>query len=73
MFLQLPVLARLGERDRDALAPGAPRAADAVHVDLGRGRHVVVHDVREVLDVEAARRDVRRDDELERARRGASS
>ncbi len=62
------MLARLGERDRDALAAGPPRPADAVDVDLGRGRHVVVHDVREVRDVEPPRRDVRRDDELERAR-----
>ena len=35
---QQPVLARLDERDRDALAPGAPRPADAVDVDVGRRR-----------------------------------
>ena len=32
MFFSMPVLARLGERDRDALAPRAPRAADPVDV-----------------------------------------
>ena len=55
---QHPVLARLGERDRGAFAAGAAGAADAVHVGLGRRRHVVVEDVRELLDVEAARGDV---------------
>ena len=48
------LLARLGERDGDALAAGAPGAADAVHVRLGRGRHVVVDDVRHIIDVEPA-------------------
>ena len=46
---QQAMLARLGERDRDALAPGAARAADAVDVRLGGDGHVVVHDVRDVL------------------------
>ena len=44
--------------------PRATRASDAMHVGLGRGGHVVVHDVRDVLDVEAARGDVGRDEEL---------
>ena len=64
---QQPMLARLGERDRDAFAAGATRAADAMHVRVGRRRHVEVHDVRHVLDVETARRDVRRDEQLRRA------
>jgi predicted Zn-dependent protease len=48
------VLARLGQRDGHALAAGAADAADAVHVGLGRRRHVVVDDVGELVDVEAA-------------------
>ena len=58
------MLARLGERDRGASAAGASGAADAVHVGVGRGRHVVVDDVRQPLDVEPARGDVGRDEEI---------
>jgi len=56
--LQHAVLARLGQRDRHALAAGAAHPPGPVHVGLGRGRHVVVDDVREQLDVEAAGGDV---------------
>ena len=66
---QQAMLARLGERDRGAAAAGAARAADAVHVGLGRGRHVVVDDVRQPLDVEAARGDVGGDEQIGLARR----
>ena len=59
-----PLLARLGERDRDALAAGPADAADAVHVGLGRRRHVVVDDVRELVDVEPAGGDVGGDEQL---------
>ena len=62
--LSMPVLARLGQRDRDALAPGAADAADAVHVRLGRRRHVVVDDVGELVDVEAAGGDVGGDEQV---------
>ena len=61
---QHAVLARLGERDRDALASRAPRPADAVDVGVGRRGDVEVDDVREVLDVEPARGDVGRDEEV---------
>ena len=62
---QETLLARFDERDRDALAPGATRPADAVDVRLGVRRDVVVDDVRDVLDVEPARRDVGRDEDVE--------
>ena len=62
--LEQPVLARLGERDRDALAAGPADPADAVHVGLRRRRHVVVDDVGEVVDVEAARGDVGGDEQV---------
>ena len=52
--LEHAVLAGLGQRDRHALAARAADAADAVHVGLGRRRHVVVDDVGQVVDVEAA-------------------
>ena len=45
-------------------AADAARAADAVHVDVGRGRDVEVDDVGDRRDVEAARRDVGRDEDL---------
>src|SRR6185312_15062717 len=56
----------LGADERERLARGArpARAADAVDVILGDVRQVEVHDVREVLDVEAARRDVGGDEHL---------
>ena len=69
--LEHPVLARLGERDRDALAAGAADPADAVHVGLRRRRDVVVDDVGELLDVQAARRDVGGDQQVRRAPRAA--
>ena len=67
MLRQEPVLARLDERDRDALAPGPARPADAMDVRLGVRRDVVVHDVRDVIDVETAGGDVGRDEDVEGA------
>ena len=52
------LLAGLGERDRHALASGPPDAADPVDVAVGRRRDVVVDDVGERVDVEAAGSDV---------------
>src|SRR5687768_7365546 len=46
------------EGDGAAVPAGAARAADAVHVFLDVLRDVVVHDVRDLGDVEAARGDV---------------
>merc|ERR1719198_772288 len=48
----------------DALAAGATRAADAVRVALDVLRHVVVDDVLDALDVDAAPRDVGRHQNL---------
>src|SRR5262245_52810822 len=61
---QRPVL--VGHQ-RHCLARGARAAgaADAVHVILGNMRQVVVHHVRQLLDVEAARGDVGRDQHLQ--------
>ena len=50
-----------------ALAPGAPGPPDPVDVRVRVGRDVVVDDVRDVLDVEAARGDVGRDQHVQRA------
>ena len=63
-----PALARSDEADRVAGASGAPGAADAVHVRLGVGRDVEVDHVRDALDVEAARGDIRGDEDVELAR-----
>ena len=52
--LDQPVLARLGQGDGGALAAGPADAPDAVHVRLRRAGHVVVHHVRELVDVETA-------------------
>ena len=47
--------------------PGPAGAADAVDIVFGVDRHVVVEDVADVGDVEAARRDVGGDQELQLA------
>ena len=52
---------RVAERDRDAVGAGARGAADAVHVALRDVRQVVVDDVADAVDVDAARGDVGRD------------
>ncbi|MCO5561402.1 hypothetical protein L7F22_015023 [Adiantum nelumboides] len=53
------------QRDRDALAPGAAGAADPVHVGLGVLGALVVDDVRDAGDVDAAGRDVGRDQHVD--------
>ena len=65
--LQQVALARGDERDRVAAAAGPAGAADAVHVGLGVGRDVVVDDVADPVDVEAAGRDVGGDQDVELA------
>ena len=52
------------ERDADAAAAGAAGAADAVRVDVRLLGRVEVDHVRDVVDVEAARGDVGRDERL---------
>ena len=64
--LQHPVLARLGQRDGDALPPGAADPADPVHVELRRRRDVVVDDVGQLLDVQTAGGDVGGDEQVRR-------
>ena len=54
-------------RDADAGAAGAARAADAVHVALAVLRRVEVDDVRDAVDVDAARGDVGGDERVDAA------
>src|SRR5215210_3132567 len=56
------------EGDRRALLAGAPRAADPVDVRIGVLGDIEREDVWQVGDVEAAARDVGRDEELDLAR-----
>ena len=60
---EIGFLVRRDEGERVARQLGAGRAADAVDVVLGDVRDVEVDDVRERLDVDAARRDVGRDED----------
>src|SRR3954467_12527527 len=53
-----PALFAVTEAECDAGCAGTGRAADAVHVSLGLHRELVVHDVADVIDVDAAGRDV---------------
>src|SRR6185436_15479581 len=55
------------ERDRHAGLAGAARAADAVSERLSVLRKVEVHDVADVLDVQAARGQIRRHEDLDLA------
>src|SRR5262245_54781062 len=57
---QVGALLGVAERDRDAAGAGARGAADAVHVAFGNVRQVVVDDVADAVDVDAARGDVGR-------------
>jgi hypothetical protein len=51
-------LARGDEQDRLALAPGAPGAADAVHIGFGVVGNVVIQHVADAFHVQAARGDI---------------
>ncbi len=57
---QIGPLLAVAERDRHALRAGARSAADAVHVALRNVRKVVVDDMADAIDIDAARRDVGR-------------
>jgi hypothetical protein len=61
------MLARLDERDRGAFATRSTRPADPVDVGIRIRRHVEVHDVGDVVDIEAASGDIGRDEDIERA------
>src|SRR5690606_4355966 len=56
---QHAVLARLGERDGNALTSRTASSANAVHVRLRRRRNVIVHHVRYVLYIQSACGNVR--------------
>ncbi len=56
--LEHPVLAGLGQRDGDPLATSATHPSDAVDIGVGGRRDVVVDDVGELFDVEAAGCDI---------------
>src|SRR6185436_10955394 len=51
-------LLRIAERDRDSLGAGTCGAADAMHVTFRNVRKIVVDDVADAVDVDAARRDI---------------
>ncbi|MBS1134592.1 MAG: hypothetical protein H6R02_1733, partial [Burkholderiaceae bacterium] len=61
---QAILLVRRDQRQRLAGAAGAAGSANAVHVVLGDVRQLVVHDLRQLADVEPARGDVGRDQHL---------
>ena len=51
----------VAQRDGDAVGAGARGAADAVHIGFRHVRQVEVHDMADAVDVDAAGRDVGRD------------
>ena len=66
--LEQAVLPRLGQGDRHALAAGPADPADPVHVRVRIGRHVVVDDVGELLDVQPSGGHVGGDEQVRGAR-----
>ena len=64
---ELAVLARLDERDGRAFAAGSTGPPDPMDVLVRVGRDVVVDDVRDVVDVQAASRHVRRHEDVQRS------
>ena len=63
---QLGALGRIDQRDRDTGLAGAGRAADAVHVAFRLFRQVEVHDMGDVVDMDAAGHDVGGDEHADR-------
>jgi hypothetical protein len=61
------MLTCLGEGDGHAFTAGATGAANAMDISIGRRRHVVVDDMRHMLDVQASSGHVGRDEEVRRA------
>ena len=61
------LLARLEDRDGHPFPARAARTADPMDVRFGGPRHVVVHDVRKVPDIEPARGHVGRGEQLRRS------
>src|SRR6266568_2683562 len=64
---QRGMILRRGKTKRISNGQGASGAANAVHVILGMLRKVVIHDVGDAIHVNAARRDVRRYQNANRA------
>ena len=56
---KIAALFRVAESHREAARPGAARAADTMHIALGNIGQIVVDHVRDVIDIEAARGDIR--------------
>src|SRR5690606_37104351 len=59
---QIGALLTVAERDRDAFCTRTRGAPDPVNVAFRNVRQLVVHDVRHLVDIDAARRDVCRDE-----------
>ena len=64
---QVLLVLRRADHDRLARPPGAAGAADAVDIVLGVAGHVVIEHVADRRNVQPARRDVRSDQEFQRA------
>ena len=55
------------QRDRLATGTGATGATDAMHIIFGHIGQLVIHDVRQLIDIDTARRDVSRAQHLQAA------
>ena len=57
---QKPAFLSIAEGDRSPSRPGPSGTADTVHIGFGNIRQIVIDDVRDAIDIDAARRDVGR-------------
>src|SRR5688572_9871343 len=62
LFQQRPLVAP-DQRHREPFVTGAARPADSMYIMLGDLGQLVVDDVRQLIDVEPARRDIGRDED----------
>lgn len=60
---QQSALAVIAERDRDSFGAGARRAADSMHIGLGYFRKLIIHDMGNVVDIDAASRNIGRNED----------
>ena len=59
-ILQVDLLLIITERERNTVRAGTASTTDAVYIGLGHIRQIVVDHVRQVVNIDATRRDIGR-------------
>src|SRR5271166_6295100 len=55
-------LLAVAQRDRDTLCPRPRGATDAMHIGFRHVRYIVIHNMTDAVDIDAARGDIGRDE-----------